>query len=252
MEGAGYVPSMVDDEFPPRPARGRVVSISQRVGLSHTRRDAKLRLDALAGYLQDVADEDAATAPEDPATVWLLRRLVLSFEHVPRFRDQLALHTWASGTGARWAERRADVTRDGVTVVKTAGVWVHVERASGRPTPLPPSFYATWGETSQGRTVRARLMHGPPSVDVTEPWPLRATDIDIIGHVNNAAYWAAVEEHIARRGVTSVVRAEIEFRAGIDPSDSVELAVADRDEGFILWFLVDGEVRASALVACGP
>ena len=29
------------------------------------------------------------------------------------------------------------------------------------------------------------------------PWPLRFTDFDVLGHMNNAAYWAAVEEELA-------------------------------------------------------
>ena len=51
-------------------------------------------------------------------------------------------------------------------------------------------------------------------------WPLRATDIDVVGHVNNAAYWAAVEDELARRGHPRVHRAEIEFRAGLDLADA--------------------------------
>jgi acyl-ACP thioesterase len=82
------------------------------------------------------------------------------------------------------------------------------------------------------------------------PWPLRATDLDVVGHVNNAAYWAPVEEELARRGRPPVERAEIEFRAGLDPDDEVEFTVCDSSDGFASWLLVDGDVRASMLVKC--
>jgi hypothetical protein len=44
--------------------------------------------------------------------------------------------------------------------------------------------------------------------------------------------------------------AEIEFRAGLDLSDSVDLLVADRDDGFAVWLCVGPDVRASVLVGC--
>jgi hypothetical protein len=42
-----------------------------------------------------------------------------------------------------------------------------------------------------------------------------------------------------------VVRAELEYRAGIDPGDEVVL-VHDGGEPSRMWFTVDGAVRASA------
>jgi acyl-ACP thioesterase len=81
---------------------------------------------------------------------------------------------------------------------------------------------------------------------------LRATDIDIVGHANNAAYWAAVEEEIARRGIARVARAEIEFRAGIAPGEAVDVVFSGIEGGFMTWFVVGDEVRASALVHSGP
>jgi acyl-ACP thioesterase len=133
--------------------------------------------------------------------------------------------------------------------VETVGLWVHVDRTTGRPKPLPDGFERIWGERARARRVRARLFHGPPPEDARRTsWPLRATDIDVVGHVNNAAYWAAVEEEIARRGIRHVAAATIEFGGGIDPTEAVELAVADHEGGFMCWFLVGGEARASASV----
>jgi acyl-ACP thioesterase len=79
---------------------------------------------------------------------------------------------------------------------------------------------------------------------------LRATDVDVVGHVNNAAYWHAIEDELARRGAPRVHSAEIEFRAGLDLSDSVELLVAERPDGFAAWLCVASDVRASVLVGC--
>jgi acyl-ACP thioesterase len=251
MERGHYFPGVPGDEFPPFPGTGRIVDMRQRVGLGDTRPDARLRLDALARFLQDVADEDAATAPgPDNTNVWILRRLAIAIAHAPRFRDALHLSTWCSGTGARWAQRRTDVVRDGdAPAVRAAALWVYVDRTTGRPARLDASFDDVWGASTEGRRVNARLRHDAPPVGVPrERWPLRATDIDIVGHVNNAAYWIAVEELIARRPTLRVAAAEIEFRAGVLPGEDVDLVVEDSAHGFMCWFLVGEEVRASAAV----
>jgi acyl-ACP thioesterase len=97
--------------------------------------------------------------------------------------------------------------------------------------------------------VRARLQHpGPPADAKRRPWPLRITDFDVFGHVNNAVYWSAVEDELAtwldgRR----VGHCEVEYRAGIDPGDVPELLVV-AGEQLTVWFMVGDEVRASAVV----
>ena len=128
---------MQEDEFVARPERGRVVTIARHAGLSDVRPDTTVRLDGIARYLQDVADRDAASASVEGAGVWVLRRLVLRIDRTPRFRADLTLATWCSGVGARWAERRTDVMVDGTRCVAAAGLWVHVDTASGAPRRCP-------------------------------------------------------------------------------------------------------------------
>jgi acyl-ACP thioesterase len=232
---------------------GRVTSIERHVGLADVGPDGRARLDALARIVQDVSDFDAATAPVEGMGLWILRRLELRVAHTPRFRADVTASTWCSGVGARWAERTSQLHVLDRMCVEAVSIWAHTHPELGAPIPLPPGFDAVWGATAGGRKVSARLRHAPPPADATRaPWPLRATDIDIVGHVNNAAYWAAVEDELARRGRPRVHRAEIEFRAGLDPDDDVEMATSDTDDGFAAWLSVAGDVRASVLVGCEP
>ena len=229
--------------------RGRVIQIDRQVGLADVRPDGRMRLDAIARVVQDVADRDAATAPVDGMGVWILRRLEFEIARTPGFRAQLALRTWCSGTGARWAERKTSITYEGEPCINATALWVHTDPVSGAPIPLPANFHAVWD--GGDRRVSARLHHdGPPTDARSSRWALRATDLDVVGHVNNAAYWAPVEEELARRQRPRVERAEIEFRSGLDAEDDVGLVVSDHADGFACWLSVDGDVRASMLVKC--
>jgi acyl-ACP thioesterase len=238
------------DEFVPQPAHGRVVSATRHVGLGDVRADSRVRLDALARFIQDVADDDASSAPMDDDGVWILRRLTMRIDRTPKFRADVTLRTWCSGTGARWAERRTDLDVGASRCAEAVALWVYTDPKRG-PKPLPAEFADIWGVSAGGRKVRPTLRHATPSgVRRRATWPLRAVDLDIVGHVNNAAYWAPVEDELVRRGPVRVTRAEIEFRSGLTLDEPVEYTVAERDNGFACWLSVHGDVRASALVEC--
>jgi len=229
----------------------RVVTVERYVGLADVGPDARCRLDGLARIVQDVSDEDAATVTVDGMGVWILRRMTMRIGRTPRFRADLIATTWCSGIGPRWAERTSELRIGDTFCVEAIAIWVHTDPATGAPAVLPAGFDDVWGPSAGGRRVSARLNHAPPADDsVSRPWPLRTTDIDVVGHVNNAAYWHAIEDELARRGRPRVRTAEIEFRAGLDLADSVELRVADRECGFAAWLCVGSDVRASVLIGC--
>jgi acyl-ACP thioesterase len=231
----------------------RVVAVTRHVGLADVRPDGRMRLDAIARVVQDVADFDASSAPVSGMGMWLLRRMALDIARTPRFRADLGARTWCSGVGARWAERSTAIAVGETDCIASTAIWVHVDQDRGVPAPLPAAFDGIWGVGGGNqRKVSARLTHGAPPADAARrTWPLRATDLDVVGHVNNSAYWAIVEEELARRGQPIVRRAEIEFRAGLDAGDDVEVIIADRSDGFACWCAVGGDVRASMTVELG-
>jgi acyl-ACP thioesterase len=223
----------------PRPASGRTFSGTARVRLGDVTPKGRLRLDALARYLQDVANDDAVDAIGDDAAGWVVRRTTMRVEKFPVFREDLELTTWASGTGGRWAERRTSVVGERGGAIEAEALWVHVDTATGRPKRLAQSFHDIYGEAAAGRTVHARLVHGQPSNGSTPTvWPLRFSDFDVLGHVNNAVYWAVVEECFDVHAPATV---SVEYRGGVDRGQRAEVVV----DGHDLWILADGEVAAT-------
>ena len=169
--------------------------------------------------------------------------------------EELELTTFCGGIGARWAERRVIVRGSLGAHMEAVTLWVHVDER-GRPALLGPQFLELYGEAAGGRTVRARLTHEDPPGDcaLIELWPLRFVDFDVMGHVNNAVYWAVVEEYLARfraRGepMAPAFRAEMEFRGGIEREAHVGVIDLAGDSYLALWLMLgDGTIVASATV----
>lgn len=241
--------SATPTELVPRPTRGRVFEGARRVRLGDVSPAGRLRLDAATRYLQDLSADDTADAALPDAEAWVVRRTVVEVRQFPRYLEPLQLATWCSGTGSHWAERRVSMVGAGGGQVDGATIWVHLDMASGRPSRIPAGFEEIYGEARGGRTVKARLTHpDPPAHAVGRPWPLRFTDFDVLEHVNNAAYWEAVEEALSvRRDLRAPLRAELEHRNAVERGASVDLLAADTDTGGLdVWLVADGQVAASA------
>jgi acyl-ACP thioesterase len=231
-----------------------VFTARHRVRLGDVDPAGRLRLDAAARHLQDVSSDDTREArlPDDQS--WVVRRTVIDMVAPPRFLEPLELATWCGGSGSRWAERRVSMVGGGGGRLEAAVLWVYVDAATLVPKKLDPTFLTLYGEAAGGRTVGSRLELPAPPPDgagvETRPWPLRRTDLDVLGHVNNAAYWAPVEELLAERPdlLAGPRRAIVEFARPLAPGAAPELSVAHRADGFTAWLTVAGLVHAAASI----
>ena len=235
-------------EFLPEPAAGRVYAGRRIVRSTDVTPAGRLRLDALARYLQTVAEDDLADSGLLGPAVWLVRRCSLQFRGLPAMGERVTLRTFCSGTGPRWAERTTTLATQAGELLQASAVWAAVSRESGRPIPPGPEFEKVYGESARGRTASVRLSHRRPGGSQrSRPWPLRAADFDTAGHVNNAIAWAAVEDLLAELGWLPA-RAEVEYHREIRPGCEPRLATESDGDQARLW-LLDGErPLASALL----
>ena len=233
------------------PGTGRIYSTRRSVRSTDVTPSGRLRLDALARYLQIVAEDDVANSGLADPVVWLVRRCELRIAMLPAMGERIALRTFCSGTGPRWAERTTTMlSLDGQQLARATAVWAAISRADGRPVPPSAEFAAIYGPSAAGRIATARLSHPRPNSISDTPsrhWPLRAVDFDTGGHVNNTVHWQVVEDELATVGWLPSV-AEIEYQRAIMP-DCVPRLVTHHDEDRTVLWLLDGErVLASAML----
>ena len=227
-------------EFVPLPEHGRRYSVASRVRLSDVTPQGLLRLDGVARTLQDAATDDWSDCGIVTEHVWVARRTLFRRvgDYWPRYEDDMVATTWCSGTGAAWAERRTNVEVNGALVFEGASLWVPIDH-KGFPQRIPAQFHEIFGEALGGRTVSGRVASSTPPADATlSPYVVRYADLDINGHVNNAAVWQAFAHVIA----VPTSYAEVVHRGPVEIDHEVTLA----SSGLEAWLLVDGDVRVSA------
>ena len=236
----------------PRPDGARAFTARRRARLSDLDATGRLRLDSVARFLQDAAIDDVQeTGWGAPEHLWVVRRIRVDVVS-PLLRDrEVEVVTWCSGVAAIAAGRRWSVVGDAGGRAEIDSVWIHLD-PDQRPTRI--GSFGPYAEAAAGRSASTKLaLPDPPGDAARSPWPLRSTDLDLHGHVNNAVYWQAAEGMLACPGSNLALphRALLYYREPIDLSDDVELTeFSGRDGSRCLAFVVGDRVKAVASV--GP
>ena len=241
------------DPLVPRPLSGRTFRTRYRIRLSDMDASGRLRLDAIARYLQDAATDDVEeTGWGAPEHLWVLRSVRIDVL-VPLLDDRsVDVVTWGSSFSALAAGRRWSLVGNAGGSIEVDSTWIHLG-PDARPARIGEGFDG-YAEAAGGRVASTKLTLAPPAGGSRAGWPLRATDVDLMGHVNNAAYWAAVEHRLAAldHDPRRPLRGQLDYRHPIDLGEKVELVEDARDSRYSVAFSVDDVVKAVARVELLP
>ena len=78
----------------PLPDAGRRFSTARKVRLGDVTPKGRVRLDAVARYLQDIATDDSLDGNYSEPHSWVVRRTAMWVTSFPKYLDKIELTTW--------------------------------------------------------------------------------------------------------------------------------------------------------------
>jgi acyl-CoA thioester hydrolase len=144
-------------------------------------------------YLQDIAVRHANIISQGEPGTWVARRTILEFLKPIQTRSALQIETFSLGftkvKGLRGYEVRLlaeDGSFEPEPVLKGRTVWVYLDER-GRPARVPPS-YQKLGQLTGPPQEDPALPPDPVRAPYVTSLAVRFSHLDVLGHVNNAAY----------------------------------------------------------------
>lgn len=245
--------SELDVALAPCPDGTGVFRATRSVWLGDTDDQGRLRLDAVARYLMELAYEHLETVEDGHLhRAWVVKRTVIDMHRPIRFGERIRLRRWPSATSNRWCSMRVDIDSDSGGLISTDTFVINVDPMDGRPTRMTDRFLAPMLSMTTEHRLRWRpalreraALDSPPT-----PFPLRFADLDLNRHVNYAIHWQAVEEALAQRPEVhdQPYRAIVEHVGPILAGDHVTMRRESTDTGLFLQLEVDGAAKTLASV----
>lgn len=157
--------------------------------------DGFIPITSICDHLQDIASRHADSLGfgladlEKSGHLWLLARLHVMMDRLPRFGDTVSVTTWPSGNERLTASRDFLISDPSGVIGRATTSWVTMNKATHRPdspdTVLNKRFIPERERASvfPSRAI-SRLKVGDHEIGITA----RRADMDINGHVNNVNY----------------------------------------------------------------
>ncbi|MFE7802869.1 acyl-[acyl-carrier-protein] thioesterase [Nocardia sp. NPDC057440] len=248
---------VIPSVLPERPTTGSSFQTDWPVRLADTNSDQRLRLDAIARYLQDIGfDHLDAVDDGDAHRGWVVRRTVIDVMKPIEFGEHATLRRWCSGLSNRWCNMRVQICGSKGGLVETEAFLIHFGAESGVPARMSDRFMAPMLASTTEHRLRwkaalATAIPGPDEPDVHQlPFPLRIADFDWLDHVNNAVYLTALEELLTAHTdlISGPHRTVIEYTKPLKAGDNVRLIGRRNGTALDVWFAVADDTRAAARV----
>ena len=169
-----------------------------------------------AGFGRDWYREHALT--------WLIRAQTIDIEGVASYGDVLTVTTEVTGWRRMWARRRTTIATAAGTPVATALTdWVLL--GAGGPVRIPEAIHGATGDKPDFVPIRLRGATLPDSATAVAR-KVRTSDLDPMGHVNNAVYVDYLEGGLVRAGGSADVAARprrylAEYVGSAEPDDEL-------------------------------
>jgi acyl-ACP thioesterase len=257
----------------------RYFEVDYRVRTGDVDQDMRVRLDAVARYLQDVANDNIeATDFGDTDPFWIVRRTIIDVIRPFSWPAAVSAQRWCGALSTRWTNMRVRITADHETnrfnpdarepgLIETEAFWINVND-QGMPSRLTDNAFEMLSAMTDEHRLRWKSMNPEkaPTPEVLElpdrVHVLRSTDFDPFKHLNNAAYLAAVEDELLDHGdlIDGPHRLIVEYLRPIVPGTPITVRRVREPDQLLMWLMTpsgdaspeDLQVAASVSVTRRP
>jgi acyl-CoA thioester hydrolase len=120
---------------------------------------------------------------------WLVRRTTFSVVRPARADDELIVLTWVEDFRRVRSRRRYEATVTDAPALSAVTDWVFVDAATGRPRRVPDELETRFGiAVDAGAPRQPWQAPVPPAEPGRSTYRVRWSELDSLGHMNNAAY----------------------------------------------------------------
>jgi len=251
--------------LPDRKEGARFFQADYRVRTGDVDQEMRVRLDAVARYLQDVAN-DNIEATEFHATdpFWIVRRTVIDVVRPITWPATVTAQRWCGALSTRWTNMRVRLTAKHETnrfnpnprpdgLIETEAFWINVNE-QGMPSRLSDEAFEMLSSMTDEHRLRWKPMNPEKAPEQTpladREHVLRITDFDPFKHLNNAAYLEAVEDELVDHPdlVDVPHRVVIEYLRPIVPGTRITLRRIREGDRLSVWLLVPGGAKGDEQV----
>ncbi|WP_211220582.1 acyl-[acyl-carrier-protein] thioesterase [Gordonia shandongensis] len=246
--------------LPDRKPGARFFDADYRVRTGDVDQDMRVRLDAVARYLQDAANDNIAVLPfADTDPFWIIRRTVIDVLVPLTWPSDFRVERWCGALSTRWTDMRVSLFGRTETNrfnpeprpdghIETVAFWINVNDR-GMPSRISDLAMETLTGMTDEHRLRWRSMNPAAAPDPAETalpdrdHVLRSTDFDPFKHLNNAAYFEAVEDELVDHPdlVAGPHRAVIEYLRPVTPGTPVTVRRVRHDDVLLMWLLIPGD-----------
>lgn len=167
----------------------------------------------------------------DRGALWVIVRVRAEISRMPEYDEKVVFSSWPGKTMHVLFPRYYELaSADGEVLVRASALWMLMNEKS-RKMAFPEEYGVRLPAVHTGRELA--LPAGVPAANGEKTFvhPVRFSDVDINGHMNNSKYFDAIEdalgpEFLSKNRITSF---EIEFRSEVRCRRRLTLTYTVRD-----------------------
>lgn len=232
----------------------RIYKSKRRVRVGDCDSKGRLRVDAIARYLQDIGYDDTNDLGLGDGGRWVARsieieNLAKDSKLWPIRNEIVSLETFCGGIGKVIAQRNVDIFLSDKKSIQTKTLWVSLDE-NYKPTVVPSWLKQTYPEAfnvSSKRLLATQVTEKELQSIISFQFNLRQSDIDINLHANNSFAFDVLFEASQLCGYENFSRTYIEYHAAIDLDDEVTVLVSKDETGFAAWIKASNDVACSMI-----